>query len=38
MEGGACVRWFSKTQKCVILSTSEAEHVALGDTVKKLLF
>ena len=30
--------WFSRTQKCVTLSTSEAEYVALGDTVKELLF
>ena len=36
--GGACVCWFSRTQKCVTLSTSEAEHVALGDAVKELLF
>ena len=34
--GGACVCWFSRTQKYVTLSTSEAEHVALGDTVKEL--
>ena len=38
MCGGACVSWFSRTQKCVILSTSEAEYVTLGDTVKELLF
>ena len=38
MCGGACVHWFSKTQKCVTLSTSEAEYVALGDAVKDLLF
>ena len=30
--------WFSRTQKCVTLSTSEAEYVALGDAVKELLF
>ena len=34
MCGGACVCWFSRTQKCVTLSTSEAEYVALGDAVK----
>ena len=38
MCGGACVCWFSRTQECVTLSTSEAEYVALGDTVKELLF
>ena len=38
MCGGACVCWFSRTQKCVTLSTSEAEYVALGDVVKELLF
>ena len=36
--GGACVCWFSTTQKCIALSTSEAEYVALGDAVKELLF
>ena len=29
----ACVCWFSRTQKCVTFSTTEAEHVALADTV-----
>ena len=38
MCAGACVSWFSRTQKCVTLSTSEAEYVALGDAVKELLF
>ena len=38
MCGGACVCWFPRMQKCVTLSTSEAECVALGDTVKELLF
>ena len=38
MCGGACVCWFSRTQKCVTLSTSEAECVAYGDAVKELLF
>ena len=35
---GACVCFFSRTQKCVTLSTSEAKCVALGNAVKKLLF
>ena len=38
MCGGASVCWFSRTQKCVTLSTSEAEYVALGDALKELLF
>ena len=38
MCGGASVCWFSRTQKCVTLSTTEAEYVALGDAVKELLF
>ena len=38
MCAGACVCWFSRTQKCVTLSISEAEYVALGDAVKELLF
>ena len=38
MCAGACVCWFSRTQKCITLSTSEAEYVALGDAVKELLF
>ena len=35
---GASVCWFSRTQKYVTLSTSEAEYVALGGAVKELLF
>ena len=38
MCAGACVCWFSRTQKCVTLFTSEAEYVALGEVVKELLF
>ena len=38
MCGGASICWFSRTQKCVTLSTSEAEYVALGDAIKELLF
>ncbi|CAB1118653.1 unnamed protein product [Ectocarpus sp. CCAP 1310/34] len=36
--GGGAVSWFSRTQKCVTLSTTEAEYVALGDVVKEILF
>ena len=38
MCGGVSVCWFSMTQKCVTLSTSEAEYVALGDAEKELMF
>ena len=38
MCGGACVCWFSRTQKCVTLSTSEVKYAAFRDTVKELLF
>ena len=37
MREGASVCWFTRTQKCVTLLTSEAEYVALGDAVKELL-
>ena len=36
--GGACVCWFSRTQKCITLSTCKVEYVALGDAAKELLF
>ena len=35
MCAGACVCWLSRTQKCVTLTPSEAEYVALGDSVKE---
>ena len=38
MCADVCVCWYSGTQKCVTLSTFEAEYVALGDAVKELLF
>ena len=34
MCGGASICWSPRTQKCVTLSTSEAEYAALGDAVK----
>ena len=38
MYGGAWGCWFSRTQKYVTLSTTEAEYVALGDAVNESLF
>ena len=38
MCGGACVSWFSRTQECVTLSTTEAKYVALADVIKKSVF
>ena len=38
MCGGASVSWFSRTQKCVTLSTTEAKYVALADVIKEVLF
>ena len=38
MCGGASVSWFSRTQKCMTLSTTEAEYVALADIIKEVLF
>ena len=36
--GCVCVCLFSRTQKCVTLSTTKAECEALGDTVKEAMF
>ena len=38
MCAGGPVFWFSRTQKCVTLSTTEAEYVALADMVKEVLY
>ena len=38
MCAGACVCWFSRTQKCVTRSTTEAEYEALADTIKEVIF
>ena len=36
--GCASVSWFSRIQKSVALSTTEAEYVALADVIKEVLF
>ena len=38
MCAGACVCWFLRTHTCVTFSTTEAEYVALADTIKKAMF
>ena len=38
MCGGGCVSRFSRTQKCVTLSTMEAVYVAMADVLKEVLF
>ena len=36
--GGTIVSWFSWTQECVTLSTTEAEYVTMADGVKDALY
>ncbi|CAB1110924.1 unnamed protein product [Ectocarpus sp. CCAP 1310/34] len=38
MREGGGVTWFSRTKKCVTLSTTEAEYVAIADVMKEVLF
>ena len=35
---GSAISWFSRTQRCVSISTSEAEYVSISDCVKDFLF
>ena len=37
MCAGACVCWFPRNQKRVTLSTTEAEYVAVADTIKEVI-
>lgn len=37
MCGGACVSWFSRSQKYVTLPAKEAEYVAMAETKLMLL-
>ena len=38
MCAGACVLFFSRTQKNVTLSSTEAEYVEMADKIKKAFF
>ena len=38
MCAGTWVCWLSRTQKCVTFSTTDAEYVALTDTIKEVIF
>ena len=38
MYAGGAVSWYLKTQKCVTLSTTQAEYVAMSDVAKEICF
>ena len=38
MYAGACVCWCSRSRKCVTLSTTKAECLALADSIKEAIF
>ena len=38
MCAGGAVLWHSKTQKCVTLSATQAEYVAMSDMGKEIVF
>ena len=35
---GGAIAWFSQTQKCITLSTTEAELYALSDAIKEVIY
>ena len=37
LYGGTAVMWLSRTQRCVTLSSTEAEYVAIGECIKEVL-
>ena len=37
-RGGTLVSWFSRSQKCVTLSITEAAYVAMADDGKEILY
>ena len=38
MYGKTAIAWFSRTQKCVTLLSTESEYVGLSDTIREALF
>ena len=38
MYGDSCISWFSRTQKCVSTSSSEAEYVCMAECEKEAMF
>ena len=38
MCAGACVSFYSTTQKCITLSTTEAEYVAMATGIRETIF
>ena len=38
MCAGACVLFYSRTQKCITLSTTEAEYVAMATGIRETIF
>ena len=38
MYGNSCISWYSGKQKCVSVSTSNAEYISLGIAIREALF